>query len=79
MSKHNNTCTMAFGRKSKHDDCSRCNELKAGAEPVKWNVPAKRSDSNSLAVYCFSVSMLYGKCTAQSNPTCACGKMSYTD
>lgn len=34
--KHNDTCTMAFGRASRHHDCPRCEELKAGAAPVKW-------------------------------------------
>ena len=31
--KHNNTCSMAFGRPSKHSDCPRCEELKAGSKP----------------------------------------------
>jgi len=31
--KHNATCTMAFGRHSKHDNCPRCQELKNGSAP----------------------------------------------
>lgn len=31
--KHNDACTMAFGRFSKRNDCPRCNELKSGAAP----------------------------------------------
>jgi hypothetical protein len=80
--KHNRTCTMSFGRTSKHLDCPRCEELKNGAKPVKWNIPAKQtqsSQSSSLSVYCFSVSMIYSRCTKETNPNCACNKMSYTD
>lgn len=79
--KHNNTCTMAFDRKSAHSNCPRCEELKLGAKPVKWNIPAKASQSNSssLNVYCFSVSCVYSRCTKETNPSCACNKMSYTD
>lgn len=29
------TCTMAFGRKTV--GCPRCDELLAGAEPVRWD------------------------------------------
>lgn len=79
--KHNNTCTMAFGRTSKHSDCPRCEELKNGAAPVKW---AKSRNSaqvvdNSLKAYCFSVSCFYQTCTKENNPSCACGKRSYND
>ena len=31
--KHNDTCTMSFGRPSSHGDCPRCQELKNGAAP----------------------------------------------
>ena len=81
MAKHNETCTMAFGRKSAHSNCPRCEELKNGAKPVKWNIPAKQDKyrSSSLNAYCFSVSMIHMKCTVETNPSCACGKMSYTD
>ncbi len=78
--KHNSTCTMSFGRTSKHLDCPRCEELKSGAKPVKWNIPTKRDQvSSSLNAYCFSVSMIYSRCTVETNPSCACNKMSYTD
>lgn len=39
---HNSKCTMAFGRPSKHADCPRCEELKAGAEPRSGWSDAKR-------------------------------------
>lgn len=77
--KHNSTCTMAFGKPSKHSDCPRCEELKQGAEPRKgWNV-AQQYKGNGLSAYCFSVSIYHARCTAETNPSCACGKMSYTD
>lgn len=81
MTKHNDTCKMAFGRYSKHDNCPRCQELKAGAEPVKWAKAHRGSKAadTTISVYCFSVSMIYSRCTKESNPSCACGKMSYTD
>ena len=31
ITRHNGTCSMAFGKYSQHNDCPRCNELKAGA------------------------------------------------
>lgn len=78
--KHNETCTMAFGRPSDHDNCPRCNELKAGAAPRKgWGQQAQAQQSRRLDVYCFSVPIHYSHCTKETNPSCACGKMSYTD
>jgi hypothetical protein len=77
--KHNNTCTMAFGRTSKHSDCPRCEELKNGAAPVKWNVATKQSSGSNLNAYCFSVSCFHHYCTKENNPSCACGKKSYND
>lgn len=74
---------MAFGRPSDHDNCPRCNELKAGAAPRKgWNADkpqARRYNGNGLDAYCFSVSITYSHCTKETNRGCACGKMSYTD
>jgi hypothetical protein len=72
---------MAFGKPSKHNDCPRCNELKAGAEPRKgWSMPQQsRHTGPNLSMYCFSVSIYHARCTAETNPSCACGKMSYTD
>jgi hypothetical protein len=79
--KHNDSCTMAFGKPSQHDDCPRCNELKEGAEPRKgWhNSNSKQSVAKQLSHYCFSVPIYHARCTAETNPSCACGKMSYTD
>lgn len=78
--KHNGTCTMAFGKPSKHDDCPRCNELKQGAEPRKWaNSNNSQYAGNRLDAYCFSVPIYHARCTKETNPSCACGKMSYTD
>lgn len=75
--KHNDTCNMSFGRPSTHDNCQRCNELKAGAAARTWgNVTNVK---NSLYAYCFSVGIQYSRCTKETNPSCACGKMSYTD
>lgn len=31
ITRHGETCAMAFGKYSPHNDCPRCNELKAGA------------------------------------------------
>lgn len=74
--KHNHLCSMAFGKPSKHDDCPRCQELKNGAEARKgWSAPVV----SGLSAYCFSVAIHHGRCTAETNPSCACGKMSYTD
>lgn len=74
---HNETCKMSFGKPSEHSNCPRCNELKQGAKSRNWgnvsNSP-KMSD-----VYCFSVSPIHSRCTKETNPQCACGKMSYTD
>lgn len=75
---HNDTCNMAFGRPSQHDNCPRCEELKNGHTPRKsWS---KSIVHNTLTNnYCFSVAIHYARCNAQSNPSCDCGKMSYTD
>lgn len=78
--KHNDTCTMTFGRPSDHDNCPRCNELKAGAPARKgWGHAAKQQQSRRLDAYCFSVPIHHARCTKDTNPSCACGKMSYTD
>jgi hypothetical protein len=78
--KHNDSCTMAFGNTSNHDNCPRCNELKAGAQPRKsWNDVAKAANVSRLSAYCFSVPIYHARCTAETNPSCNCGKMSYTD
>lgn len=77
---HNSTCIMAFGNPSKHDNCPRCNELKAGAAPRKsWNDVKQENITRSLSAYCFSVAIHHSRCTKETNPSCACGKMSYTD
>lgn len=34
--RHSNDCAMVFGRKD--PSCPRCQELLAGAAPVKWNI-----------------------------------------
>jgi hypothetical protein len=78
--KHNDTCTMAFGRPSAHDNCPRCNELKQGAKPRKgWGDKSDRGVGDSLKGYCFTVNIRFPRCTKETNPQCACGKMSYTD
>lgn len=85
--KHNDTCKMAFGKPSQHDDCPRCNELKAGAVPRQgWNSVRKelaefntRHNNGSLSAYCLSIAIYHSHCTKETNPSCACGKMSYTD
>lgn len=79
MTRHNETCKMAFGRPSKHDDCPRCQELKQGATPRRWNNTQKQVVSNSLSQYCFSVAIYHDRCTKENNPSCACGKKSYND
>lgn len=40
--KHNDDCTMAYGRKSEEGVCPRCDELRNGAEPRSWNRAPKR-------------------------------------
>ncbi|MFF0509156.1 hypothetical protein ACFYUH_37000 [Streptomyces fimicarius] len=40
MAKHNHGPN--FGRRVA--DCGRCDELEAGAEPVRWNRSARRDD-----------------------------------
>lgn len=80
--KHNSSCTMAFGRLTKTvGACPRCDELRNGAAPIKWNVaPNNNNSTESLrATYCFSVDIYHSRCTIETNPKCACGKMSYTD
>lgn len=78
--KHNDSCTMAFGKASTHNDCPRCNELKNGAAPRKGWADTKRDEvTRQLSAYCFSVAIYHARCTAETNPSCACGKMSYTD
>jgi hypothetical protein len=78
--KHNETCKMAFGNPSQHDNCPRCNELKAGAAPRKgWADMARQAVNNRLSAYCFGVAIQHSHCTKETNPSCACGKMSYTD
>lgn len=78
--KHNHTCTMAFGNPSNHNDCPRCNELKNGAAPRKgWNAIKQDRTNQFLSSYCFSVAIYHSHCTKENNPSCACGKMSYTD
>ena len=41
------THDVVFGRKV--DFCPRCEELKAGAAPVKWNIDRKRINDQVLA------------------------------
>lgn len=78
--KHNDSCTMAFGKPSIHDNCPRCQELKAGATPREgWGNLARKAANTSLSAYCFSVAIYHDRCTVETNPSCACGKMSYTD
>jgi hypothetical protein len=78
--KHNDSCIMAFGKFSAHDNCPRCNELKAGAIPRKsWNDAVKVANVKRLSAYCFTVPIYHSHCNAQTNPSCNCGKMSYTD
>ena len=36
--KHNSSCSMAFGKPSKHANCPRCEELKNGAKPQDQNL-----------------------------------------
>lgn len=77
---HNSTCTMAFGNFSSHDNCPRCNELKAGAAPRKsWNDVKRAANVDRLSAYCFTLAPYHSHCTKKNNPSCACGKMSYTD
>lgn len=47
--RHNDTCTMAFGRPSKATTCPRCEELKSGAQPVKGWGTAKREADQRLS------------------------------
>jgi hypothetical protein len=78
--KHNSACEMSFGRPSTHNNCPRCQELKAGATTRKGWFENKREVVNqSLSAYCFSVAIYHARCTKETNPSCACGKMSYTD
>lgn len=77
--KHNDTCKMVFGRPSAHNDCPRCNELKEGAQPRKGWADTKYAAVSGLSAYCFSVPIVHSRCTKETNPSCACGKMSYTD
>lgn len=78
--KHNNNCEMSFGRPSQHDNCPRCNELKQGAKPrAGWQQQKRQAINSSLSAYCFSVAIHHSRCTKETNPSCACGKMSYTD
>ena len=78
--KHNDSCKMAFGRPSDHSNCPRCEELKNGAAARKgWNDVKQQSVSRQLSAYCFSVPIYHSRCTHETNPSCACGKMSYTD
>jgi hypothetical protein len=71
---------MAFGEPSKHTDCPRCEELKNGATPIQWNIKPKTFNKNiGLKSYCFSVSQIHSICDSNTNPKCACGKMSYCD
>lgn len=53
MTKHNDTCKLAFGRPSKHTNCPRCEELKTGAKPRAWAISkAKQADAmRSKAIY----------------------------
>ena len=78
--KHNESCTMAFGNPSKHSDCPRCEELKNGATARKgWQDTKRDAITRNLSTYCFSVAIHHSRCTKETNPSCACGKMSYTD
>lgn len=48
--KHNDTCKMAFGNPSSHNDCPRCNELKEGAKPRKaWNADKLEQEARNRA------------------------------
>lgn len=45
--KHSADCKMVFGRKDA--SCPRCQELMAGAEPVKWANSFKQNDAARCA------------------------------
>lgn len=77
--KHNSSCSMAFGKPSKHANCPRCEELKNGAKPIQWNNTKTFNRTDSLKSYCFSVSIIYSVCDSTINPKCACGKNSYSN
>lgn len=47
--RHAETCTLRFGKPSAHDDCPRCNELKAGAAPRRsWGSKARDVEAAQL-------------------------------
>ncbi len=47
---HNDTCQMAFGRPSKHNNCPRCEELKTGAKPRKgWGNDKRDNERRQIA------------------------------
>lgn len=76
---HNETCKMAFGKPSAHSNCPRCEELKNGAKARTWASAHRQYNGDGLSAYCFSVPIYHSRCTAETNPSCNCGKMSYTD
>lgn len=71
MTRHNDKCSMAFGKPSKHTDCPRCEDLKAGAAPRKgWGVQRIQNlNKNYESVYCFA-------CPPWG---CVHGKQAYTE
>jgi hypothetical protein len=78
--KHNDTCTMAFGNKSIHSNCPRCEELKTGAVARNWGNINNRSTIVDLRDrYCFKLAPWQSTCNMQTNPSCNCGKSAYTD
>lgn len=70
MTKHNSTCKMAFGRPSKHTECPRCEELKAGSKPrAGWG--NNRSIQAKIAQYDRIKHICSERC---SQPICTFGE-----
>lgn len=67
--KHNETCTMAFGRPSVHGLCPRCNELRNGAAARKgWGWSKKLNEARTLA----SITKHDFAACAAKNGCCTC-------
>jgi hypothetical protein len=56
------THPVVFGRKV--DGCPRCEELKAGAEPIRWNVRSEASRMAEIRAHNCKASRCGPVCTA---------------
>lgn len=60
--KHSDSCTMSFGRKSLPGICARCDELRDGAKPRAWAISNDKQRCAEIKSHFESEYHRSGKC-----------------